>query len=52
MSGEFDSRKDSHSTKLEQRPRIFVKLSLRELCGSKVSGLLPFDSMAIISNNI
>ena len=34
MSGEFDSRKDSHSTKLEQRPQIFVKLNFRELCGS------------------
>ena len=33
MSGEFDSRKDSHSTTLEQRPQIFVKLSFRELCG-------------------
>ena len=30
MSGELDSRKDSHSTKLEQRPQIFVKLSFRE----------------------
>ena len=29
MSGEFDSRKDSQSTKFEQRPRIFVKLSFR-----------------------
>ena len=25
-----------------------VKLSFRELCGSKLSGLLPFDNMAII----
>ena len=25
MSGEFDSRKDSHSTKLERRPPIFIK---------------------------
>ena len=48
MSGEFYSRKDSHSTKLEQRPQIFVKLSFRELCGSKLSGLHPFDNMAII----
>ena len=24
MSGKFDSRKDSHSTKLKRRPRIFV----------------------------
>ena len=48
MSGEFDSSKDSHLTKLDQRPQIFVKLSFRELCGSKSSGLHPFDSMAII----
>ena len=26
MSGEFDSRKDSHSAKLERRPWIFLKL--------------------------
>ena len=37
MPGEFDSRKDSHSTKVEQRPQIFVKLIFRELCGSKLS---------------
>ena len=48
MSGEFDSRKDSQSTKLEQRPQIFVKLSFRKLCDSKLSGLHAFDSMAII----
>ena len=48
MSGEFDSRKDSHSTKLERRSQIFVKLSFRELCGLKLSGLHPFDNMAII----
>ena len=47
-SGEFDSRKDSHSTKLEQRPRIFVKLSCSKLHGSKLSDLVPFDNMAII----
>ena len=48
MSGEFESRKDSHSTKFERRPQIFVKLSFRELCGSKLSGLHPFDNMATI----
>ena len=48
MSGELDSRKGSHSTKFERRSRIFVKLSFRELCGSKLSGLHPFDNMAII----
>ena len=40
MSGEFDSRKDSQSTKLKRRPQIFVKLSLRELCDSKLSGYI------------
>ena len=44
MSGEFDSRKDSHSTKLEH----IIKLSFRELCGTKLSGLNPFDNMVII----
>ena len=48
MPGEFDSRKDSHSTKLEQRPQISVKLSFRDLCGSKLYDLHPFDNMAII----
>ena len=31
MSGELDSRKDLQSTNFEQRPRIFIKLSFREL---------------------
>ena len=35
------------SNKIEQRPQIFVKLSFRELSDSKVSGLCPFDNMAI-----
>ena len=48
MSGEFDSKKDSHSTKLERRPQIFLKLSFRQMCGSKLSGLVPFDNIAII----
>ena len=47
-SGEFDSREDSQSTKFERRPQIFVKLSFRELCDSKLSGLHAFDNMAII----
>ena len=47
MSGEFDSREDSQSTKFEQRPQIFVKVSFRELCDSKLSGLHAFDNMAI-----
>ena len=48
MSGEFDSRNDLHSTEFRQRPQIFVKLSSRELCDSKLSGLDPFDKIAII----
>ena len=36
------------SKKLERRPRITVKLSFRELYGSKLTGLYPFDNMAII----
>ena len=47
MLGEFDSKKDSHSTKFEQRPQILVKLSLRELSDSKLSDLCPFDDAAI-----
>ena len=46
MSGEFDSRKDS--AKFERTPRIFVKLSFRELCDSKLSDLHPFVNMAVI----
>ena len=48
MSGEFDSRKDLQSTKFEQRPQIFVNLSFRELCNSRLSGLHAFDNLAII----
>ena len=53
MSGEFNSRNDSHSTKLEGRPQTYVKLSFIELCVvqsylHEVSGLHPFDNMAII----
>ena len=48
MLGEFDSRKNSQPTKFEQRPWLFVKLSFRELCISKLSGLHAFDNMAII----
>ena len=45
---EFDARKDSYLINLERRPQIFVKLSFRELCGSVLSGLHPFDNAAII----
>ena len=47
MSGEFHSTKDSHPMKLKQRPQILAKLCFRELCDSKLSGLHPFDNMAI-----
>ena len=48
MSREFNSRKGSQPTKFKQRPWIFVKLSFRELCDSKLSSLHPFDNIAII----
>ena len=34
--------------KFKRRPQIFIKLSFRELCNSKLSGLRAFDNMAII----
>ena len=45
MSGKFDSRKDSQSTKFERRPQIFVKLSFSELCDSKLFDLHAFDKI-------
>ena len=48
MLGGFDSRKDTHLTKWERRPQIFVKLRFGELCGSMLSGLHRFDDMIII----
>ena len=48
MSGEFDSRKDSHSTKFKWQSRIFIKLCFGELHDSKLSGLQSFDNMAIV----
>ena len=44
MPREFDP------TKLEQRPRMSVKLSFRALCDSILSGLHAFDNMAISSS--
>ena len=38
ISGELDSRKDSHPTKFERRLQILVKRSFIELCDSKLSG--------------
>ena len=48
MSGQFDAKKDLHSTKFDQRLQIIAKLSFRELCDPKLSGLHSFDNMAII----
>ena len=48
MSGDFDSKKGSHSTKFEWGSQVFVKPSFRELCDSKLSGFYPFDNMVII----
>ena len=48
LVGDFDSRKDSHSTKFDQITRIFAKPSFRESCDSKLLGLHPFVNMAII----
>ena len=45
MSGEFDSKKVLQSAKLGRGPRIFVKLSFREMCDSKLCGLHAFDNM-------
>ena len=47
MSGEFDSRKDLQTKKIERRPQIFLKLSFRELSNSKLSGLQAFDYMVL-----
>ena len=41
-------RRKIHSTNLEQRPWILVKLSSIVLCDSKLSGLHPFNNMVII----
>ena len=48
ISEEFDSRKDSQSTKFEGRSQIFVKLSFRELYDLKLCSLHHFDNMAKI----
>ena len=48
MSAEFESKKDSQTTKFEPRPQIFIKLSFRVLCDSKLSSLNAFDNIDII----
>ena len=50
MSGELDSRKDSHATKFKGRPQVLVKLSFRELNDSKLSDLCTFHNMTISLN--
>ena len=47
MSGQLDSREDSHPTKYKQKSRILLNQSFRELYDSKLSGLHNFDNMAI-----
>ena len=47
ISGEFNSRKNSHSTKFEPRPQILVKLCLRGLCDPKLSRFCPLNDKAI-----
>ena len=49
MSGEFDSRKDSQLPKFKRRPQIFLNLSFRELCDSRLSDVHDLDNMAIIN---
>ena len=51
MSGVFDSREDSQSTKFKQRPQILVKLTFRELCDSKLSSLHSFDMVSLWVEN-
>ena len=48
MPGEFDSKKDSQSTKFERRPQIFVKPRFRELLNSTLSSLHVFDNTTTI----
>ena len=45
MSRRFDSRKNSHPTKLEQILQILM--IFRELCDSKLSSLHTFDNVII-----
>ena len=46
--GKFDSKKDLHLAKFEQRPRIFVKLNFKELHGSReLSGYLVYILLII-----
>ena len=43
----IDKEGDLQSTKFKQRPQIFVELSFRELCDSKLSGLHAFDVLSL-----
>ena len=49
---QLDSRKDSHPQKLERKPKILLKLSLTELCYSKLSGLSTFDMAKGINQRV
>ena len=48
MSGEIDSRKDSHEHVLKNSNKDLVKLSFSEFYDSKIFGLNPFNNTAII----
>ena len=43
----IDEEGDLQSTKFKRRPQIFVELSFRELCDSKLSGLHAFDVLSL-----
>ena len=47
MSGEFWFKERSTFNKIQAKPLIFVKL-FRELCDSILSGLHPFNNIAIV----
>ena len=47
ISGKFYSRKDSQSTKLEQRSGITVQLSFGEFCDSKLHLFRTFGYVGI-----
>ena len=47
MSGEFDVKKKLYTRKFEGISQILINLSFQNLCGSKLSGLRPFDNADI-----
>ena len=48
--GQFDSRKDTHPTKLEQGPPMPPKLRFTYFCDSELPDLCTFYNMAISLN--